>query len=404
MRPLRVFLDSSDYSVLSDPARLTSEIQDTYDYLLTLVELGRVKCYFTGSILSEMAPLDSTHATEALRRVSVLVRLCGTNALVSIDRLFAYELANAHNLPPRLRSVHSNNGEWFPNEALDFLPVSEHEQAQEIMKIIEEAAPNRQARRNAKLKLMKHGKPRANVSTEIAMQARTIPLNDLLQKIPMKPEYARVMARFFARDATLEEAKEAFSSSLSDPRWVIQWISQEQNLLSEFSGILRNPAAEMTQVISLLADHAKLIRFTDSTIGTGLSDELLSSDVWRARQDTILANIANGISANNLETGELKLAIETIEQKCPGLSVAVRSLFSAWWSATTAIPRQPKLSDFPDAVHAAYAPYVDLFRADSFMAPHIARQAKRLPVKIVPKFAKLRSMLELSLKELSANE
>lgn len=403
MRPLRVFLDSSDYSVLSDPARLTSEIQETYDYLLTLVELGRVKCYFTGSILSEMAPLDSAHATEALRRVSVLVRLCGTNALVSIDRLFEHELANAHALPPRLRSVHSDDGEWFPNEALDFLPVSEYEQTQDIIKIIK-AAPNRQARRNAKHTLIKNGKTRTNVSAAIAMQARAIPLDDLLQKIPMKPEHARVMARFFARDATSEEAKAAFSSSLGDPRWVIQWISQEQNLLSEFSGMLRNPAGEMTHAISLLADQAKLIRLMDSTIGTGLSDELLNSNVWRGRQDTILAGIANGLSAKNLKTGELKLTIETIEQKCPGLSVAVRSLFSAWWSATTATPRQPKPSDFTDAVHAAYAPYVDIFRADSFMTPYIARQAKRFPVKIVQKFAKLRSVVELSLKELSANE
>lgn len=231
---------------------------------------------------------------------------------------------------------------------------------------------------------------------------RAMPLGDLLKKIPMKPEDARVMARYIAGDVTTEVASAAFASSISDPRFVMQWISQEENLLSDFSGIVRNPSREMIPAIKKLADQAKSIRGMDSSIGTELTANLLSSNAWNNRQDIILASVANGMSAKNLGTNELMLTVETIKQRCPGLTVAVSSLFSAWRTVTTAKPRTPKLSDFPDAVHAAYAPYVDLFRSDSFMSPHIARQVNGFPVKIVSKLTQLRPAIENAMKELSA--
>lgn len=145
IKPLRIFLDSSDYSVLSNPTALTPEIIEIYNYLLTLVDSGRVKCYFSGSILSEMAPLDSSYTLEAMRRVNVLARLCGTNALVSIDRLFKHELADAHAIPSSLQSVHSDVGEWFPDEAMNFLPITPMELSQEFDKRFKEDGLNRQA-------------------------------------------------------------------------------------------------------------------------------------------------------------------------------------------------------------------------------------------------------------------
>ena len=55
--------------------------------------------------------------------------------------------------------------------------------------------------------------------------------------------------------------------------------------------------------------------------------------------------------------------------------------------ATT--PRKAKLSDFPDAMHAMYAPYVDVFRADSFMAPHVNRCVQRHSTIVVSKLDEL---------------
>ena len=67
------------------------------------------------------------------------------------------------------------------------------------------------------------------------------------------------------------------------------------------------------------------------------------------------------------------------------MTVAVRSLFSAWWTTTTKMPRAPQSNDFADAMHAIYAPYVHVFRADSFMAPHIQKHAARYGVRVISK-------------------
>ena len=56
-----------------------------------------------------------------------------------------------------------------------------------------------------------------------------------------------------------------------------------------------------------------------------------------------------------------KLSAASIDHSCPGLACGIRSLHSAWWTVTSATPRRPQLSDFPDALHAMYAPYVDVF-------------------------------------------
>lgn len=86
-----------------------------------------------------------------------------------------------------------------------------------------------------------------------------------------------------------------------------------------------------------------------------------------------------------------------IENGCPGLSVGVKSLYTAWWTVTGRMPRRAKLSDFPDALHAMYAPYVDIFRVDSFMAPFIDRYARKFGTRVVPKLMSLISPIQAAL-------
>ena len=89
----------------------------------------------------------------------------------------------------------------------------------------------------------------------------------------------------------------------------------------------------------------------------------------------------------------IEFTASQIDATCPGLSVAARSLCWAWWTSTTKAPRKPEASDFPDAMHAVYAPYVDIFRADGFMAPHITKQARNYPVSIVPKLSQIKQII-----------
>jgi hypothetical protein len=74
----------------------------------------------------------------------------------------------------------------------------------------------------------------------------------------------------------------------------------------------------------------------------------------------------------------------------PGITTAsVLALHVAQRSARARQSRVPKVSDFGDAYHAVYLPYVDVFRADAFIAS-VLRQCKlRFPTVIVDRFLDL---------------
>lgn len=92
--------------------------------------------------------------------------------------------------------------------------------------------------------------------------------------------------------------------------------------------------------------------------------------------------------AEELQPGA-KLMSADIDTHCPGLSTGIRTLHTSWRSITFAKPRKPKDSDFVDALHAVYAPYVDVFRADGFMADYVSKQVTRFPTLVVPKLSGL---------------
>ncbi|KWB38308.1 hypothetical protein DF038_03275 [Burkholderia cepacia] len=66
-------------------------------------------------------------------------------------------------------------------------------------------------------------------------------------------------------------------------------------------------------------------------------------------------------------------------------------------------PRPPASSDLPDALHAYYLPYVDVFRADAFMAGQIKECSFPFATTVVESFTMLpdviKKMLERQEKE-----
>jgi len=381
--------------VLSDPKRVTPELENIRDGLLKAVNDGCIAVYFSGIHLSEMAPLDAAVAGAAERRATLLSKLCGLNALISLERVFTLELRSALGLPPAQQSVHSSVGEWYPEGAAEIAPLTNADHRAHVAEAIREAGVNRQLRRAAARRALKHGKVRAPLMSVLAKGARESDLSELLSLYPMREQDARVIGRFAVGDATAAEATAAFESALRDPSWMMQWFSGHHAKLSPFIDWTRKPAESMLVCIENIAAQAVKVRETDARIGTRLSEDLLARGNWEAQQDTMVSRTATRLATVLLGTAQALSHVE-VDAHCPGLSVALRSLHSAWWSSTRTTPRRPKLSDFPDALHAAYAPYVDVFRADSAMAPSIERYAKKYGTVVVPKLVALLPELALS--------
>lgn len=95
VQPLKVYLDSSDYSTLSNLRCQTPELESIRSELLHWRDSGEVEFWFSSTAIVEMAPLDVAATPLAEARADLLVALCGRNALVSPDMLVREELHSA---------------------------------------------------------------------------------------------------------------------------------------------------------------------------------------------------------------------------------------------------------------------------------------------------------------------
>ncbi len=403
MPPILVYLDSSDFSVLSDPRRETNELKEILSQLRAWLASEKIVCCFSGIHLSEMAPLEAGYADAAQRRADLLAELCGRNALISQDRLFANELKFASGIIELQPSVQALSGEWYPEGVGEISPIGQIEMGKQITEVIRELHLNRTDRRKAERKTLKGGKPRANVKTSIVANARSGSLEEILDKYPMRPEDARTLSRYLAGDATSEQASAAFQESLRDPRWMMQWFAQNHAKLTAFLDWTRAPSALMIKNLHEMSKHAAYIYSSDKKDGTSLAKDLFSSTKWGTYQNEMLVNVGNRMARELLGENTQPIAAGLLDSHCPGLSVGIRSLHSAWWTTVSESPRTAKLSDFPDALHAMYAPYVDIFRADSFMSPYIAKQASRFGTTVVPKLSHLPQAIHSLLSAQSAS-
>lgn len=368
---ITVYLDSNDYSTLSDPRRRTDRIDQVRTALQELAKSRLVRFAFSGVHLSEMAPLDTKFAPAATARADLLVELCGRNAFISFDRLIASELANLVNLDALPAQALSNDATWFPELDKIVSPVHWADTAREIDQTVKERGLNREQRRALNRQLFKANQPKLKMREWLANQNPSSNLSDMLRLYPMRPQDAEVLSRYVLDQATPKEADDAFLESLRDPRWMMRWFATHHDKLTPVSEWLRGPSRDMIDRMKEMATHAKELRRFQSILGPEFKAEMLTSNGWRIAQDELLLNIANRLLGHFHPESSLCKSVELIDRYCPGLSVTIRSLHSSLWNSVSSDPRPPQESDFVDAVHAMYAPYVTLFRTDRYMAPHI---------------------------------
>lgn len=398
-RPLRIYLDSSDFSVLSNPRSNEPTKETTLAHLRRWTQSGEIECFYSGSLLCEIAPLDGAASLPASRRAELLVELCGRRALVSQDRLVASELSFALGVAATPADACSPSGDWYPNGSRDILPVTALDLGRDIKDLLRQEGMTRQQRRKAERSLLQAGKPKPSIQAQIVERARTASLDNVLREFPMRSQDARTLMRYFAGDAPAEEAIEAFHESLRDPTWMLHWFSTQPDKLTPFIQWIRGPASKLQHDILTFREQAIKIRQAAEGLGADLTQSLLSRAEAVKWQNGVFTNVANKLAEDLLSVSDPNLSIQVLDSKCPGLSTGMRAVLSAWWQSTSTNPRMPLPSDYPDALHAMYAPYVDIFRADSFMAPHVFRLVKAHGTAVVQKLGQLVPAIEGALRE-----
>lgn len=367
--PIHVYLDSSDYSTMSNPGA-TLETQGVLQRLKAWSLSGEVMFVYSGVHLSEMAPLQETSVTAALLRTDLMVDLCGSNTLISVDRILRGELD-----PDRTTSaiqspldIRNSDGEWFPE--LDGL---------EFIKPIQGAdLPfNRKMRRMLRQRIDKNGVPKES-------------LLKVMDEFPMRPCDAEVIVRFHLGLENVEDARLAFSASLRDPRWLMRWFHKHSNDVSWIREWFRGPSVVFTKIAQDIVDQLdeKMSSIPGDSMGDGPPRQ-----IWIANQDEMLprqaANIQQGAFGWSRE-----MTAQYVDDTCPSFSCFYRTWHSSLWNSVGTQKRLLKHSDVVDAAHAMYAPYVDVFRADGYMAPIIASNSSRFGTIVVPKLNQLVEVVE----------
>lgn len=389
IEPLLVYLDSSDYSTLSDPKQQSDALLEVRSTLLGFTSSGQVRYVFSGAHLSEMAPLIGRRTTAATLRADLLVELCDRCALISLDKVIRAELGKALACDATSLDPISSIGDWYP-DLDDFIsPVIWANMAREIDTEAKRRGINREQRRELKRQLFKAQSLSPLMRHWLAAQSGADNYADLLRLYPMRPTDAEVLGRYILGTASKEEAELAFLESLRDPRWMMRWFSAHGDKMTPVTEWMRAPARTMIQSMREMIDAARKMRQLESELGSEYRSKVLTRNGWAAMQDKLVTAIADRLAQHFFPQAYAPVATADVDRFCPGLSTMIRSLHGSLWDAVALVPREPLESDFVDAVHSLYAPYVDIFRADRFMAPHIRRQVERHGTCVVSRLTEL---------------
>lgn len=392
------YLDSQDYSTLTDAKTLTADRIHIRKALLDFARERKVRFVFSAAAVSEAVAItpESTHLAEL--KAELLGDLCGTNALISFDRLLHAEvLALARQGDPP-RNMLDPNGNWFPEIPAAKKNEMPWQQIRELAESdLEGKGLSRQQRRAAVRKVIKHDEPRGAFLSHLEKQSPSTFAEEIIKQYPMKDEYAEVMARYGLGRATEKEFREAFLASLRDPRWMMKWFATNHALSSPIADIVRKPGRELGQglrnIIDVSIRWASGLKVSCLDLDpTGRNGEIARR--WMEMQGgQLLSLLRRAADTHNILLADV--TPEDIDKHCPGISTTVRALYSSAWENIAGSRKEaPSNSQPVDALHAMYAPYVRVFRTDKFMAPHIQKQVNRYGTVVVPRLTQLVGVLE----------
>lgn len=401
---LKVYLDSQDYSSLSGEA-LSPPLALVKRQLLDCAQSGRVAFYFSAVAVCEAAPTGSHAVSYAIRRGDLLSDLCGGNALIDAGSLLRSEVLQLLSKGQRTFSAYAVDGRWFPRIELGAPPSLETQLSEVVAEEAHARGLPRQQRRALARRLMKKGQVRQSVRSSIETLDTAGVVREFCAKYPMKPQLVEPLRQYSQGKGRREDAEAALEDSLRDPRWLMRWFAGNPSLAVPISEMVRAPGRSVGAQSRQYVQSIEAYRNEMSSSGDSLAgDEHLSKSNWQTSADSMVVGLAARFAKHeDVDLNPLPIPAD-VAKYCPGLDAAVRSMASSMWDNIGGSRKeQPSDSQFPDALHAIYGPYVDVFRADAFMAPHIRRQVESHGTVVVSKLMQLPAAIELRLAENGAH-
>jgi hypothetical protein len=386
-----IYLDSSDFSDLSAPI-LTEENQKILKALRQYKAAGAVQYSLSAIHLSEAVHASASFKSAASQRASLMTELCASRTLRFPNEIFSMEVQQALSsgdgrLAPS--AVFSPDDEWFGFSLRKDMNEFRERMNREIDRRISHL--NRHDRRKFKSD-MNFGKASG-----------------------------RRRWRTLIGDTPIQALTE-FPFNLLDQNFVIGWMFKEhsdQEFIKRLTGMLSNPEAMIGQILDATNQRARIydaLRQQGEDIRAALERSLnnaftrlksiMTADNSEEIQRIMIAGVPKGQIYRGVAEAYCAHFPKHLDEKrttelvksCPALSVFANAFVNyAHLLLRSNIQRfkrgdfsavAGKASDFGDLMHAAYAPYVDLFRCDTRFAS-VLKEDKNVRSKIIERRALL---------------
>jgi hypothetical protein len=406
----QVYLDSSDFSVLSDPRRLDAKIGATLDTLLKYADSGLVQFRFSMAHVSEIAPI-APHAQEAAeRRAQLMYRLCGAHTLVSIEEIIDAELSCFSNFSA------CSEGRWYP-PIDDLLPQTPFTDMARLMDAdLKTMGLTRAQRRQKKREIFKRGRftKQAQERFDASREQTTA---EILGTLPFEPAEVQALMSYVREGSGRDTVSRAFHRILGDPTWIMGRFAAAPDSLTGIAAWLREGGSKFLQSMEAsLSGWHELFRQRREQETLGLASiesvqdpatkkALLNEHAARQRElektaSRMRAELDQGIFRRFAERPGSNPALAALpsddfKERCPGIACSVSAGLHATKRAMLEVhPRQVKASDFGDAMHAFYAPYVDIYRTDAFMADGLAHILAKCGTRLAPRLHDVPALID----------
>jgi hypothetical protein len=384
MRPIQIYLDSSDFSDFSHLENKPPEYKVVFDYLITMRGKGFIKMFFSEAHVIEAAPTSPAAIPAAMKRFRTIKQLCGKNSLIHPIDVIETEVSQEKIRLQNNTDVKRSDGTWMPAlvEVSEFIP--------NVGQIVLDDV--KQLGRAERRKYLKNGKPTARWYAEMR-EANVGKWEAMASHLPLSTGAVRTVQQYFIGTASRDDALRALHDSIIDLEVFGHWYTKDWSAASSMSQHLREIGDVYKKALRDSRKQFEILMQGHTATGEDPKKFLALSirafyDVLAESGNRLAREITNGM-------GAVSKPIDDPWSATPGLTCSVTlAMHVARRSVASHHPRDPKGSDFPDAYHAIYLPYVDIFRADGFMAGMLGECKLPFATSIVEKILQLPAKIE----------
>ena len=396
---LRIYLDSSDYSHMSDSRHAWA--QPIRAFLKAQVEFGAIEIRF-----SSLHPLEGAHTSAdakpmAVERAKLMTELSGQKCLLWWHGLIEEEsrrLALGESMKPT-EYAYRDDGRWFPPSMNTNLAANLGASIEtEIKEALMQTGAPRHQRRYALKQLVRSGRL-TQAAIEMLRPGRAQLMEELRKKYPWPRRFFdddllfQYMTGNIAANVLVEALEDGLKDVVSFIGWAYDQYDPEQKLTRWLrSGDWIGAVAKIRSDIQGVVELGRTIGKTEKDINMQLRRNRSWMPNARARilrgtlEDIPLAYRLNCITSELWEQRVVNSALGSIPSLDAALEIAAAYFLQ---NAMAGSKRELLTSDYGDMLHMGYLPYVDLFRCDGYAADLARRVASKYGTEVVGKLTEL---------------